>query len=92
MNSAKLSHDFLNCHLLVFCDEHIDFLLVAFCAGGSWLITARQIGDAPFAIFEVFHLVLHIAATHARIPVDMIRLTKGVCSIIVVYKEFSLSM
>jgi hypothetical protein len=87
VNSAKLSHDFLICHPLVFCDE-----LVAFCAGGSWSTAARQIADAPFAIFEVLHPVSHIAATLARIPVDMIRLTKGVCSKIVVYKEFSLSI
>jgi hypothetical protein len=52
VSNAKLCY-FPNCCSLVFCDEHINFQLIAICSGGSWSTTVRQIGDVPVAIFEV---------------------------------------
>jgi hypothetical protein len=60
MVNASLDYDFPN--TLVFCDGHINFMLLAFCDGSSWLNSMRQIGDAPVAIFEVF-CPLHTTGT-----------------------------
>jgi hypothetical protein len=49
---AKLHYYFPNRHPLVFCDEGISFLLVAFCGSGTWSTAARQIGGIPVAIFR----------------------------------------
>jgi hypothetical protein len=58
-------------HPLVFCDEYINFLLIAVCGDCSWSNAAKQIGDAPLSIFKVFHLTSHTAGTHTGITINM---------------------
>jgi hypothetical protein len=43
VSNAKLCYDFPNIHPSIFCDERINFLLVALHGGGSWWTTARQL-------------------------------------------------
>lgn len=86
--SGKWCYDFPNHHPSVFCNDHINFLPVALCGGGSWSTVARQIGDVPFAIFEVFHPKSHTVGTHTGISIDMTKLIKDICSTtVLLYKE-----
>jgi hypothetical protein len=62
VSNAKLCYNFHNCH-----PECIN-LLLTFCGGGSWSLTARQIGSVSVAIFEVFHPMLLTAGTLQKSP------------------------
>lgn len=55
----------------VFCDESINFLLIAFCGRDFWSPAARQIRSVPVVIFEVFKSLSHIGSTHAGISIYM---------------------
>jgi hypothetical protein len=78
---------------LVFCDERTNLLPLAFHISSSSSTTARQISDVPFAVFEVFHPMLHTADTHAGDSIDMTTLMKDNCSrIFLLYEEFNHSM
>jgi hypothetical protein len=52
---AKLCYDLPNHHSSAFCDEHINFLLVAFRCDGSLSAAARQISSVSVAISEEFY-------------------------------------
>lgn len=75
---------FPNCHPLVFCDELLNFLLLAFCSCSYWLTVVRQITDVPAAILQVFRPTLHTAATHAGLSTDMTKLIR----IVLLHKKF----
>jgi hypothetical protein len=92
VSSVKLLYDFLNRRLSAFCDECINFHLVAFRGGCSWSTAVRQIGDVPDASFEVFHPTSHTAGTHAEISIYMTKLINDICSRTVLYEEFNHSM
>jgi hypothetical protein len=77
---ATLSYVFPNRQPSVYCVEHISVLPVAFRGGGSWSNAARQVGDVPIAICEVFHPKSHTAGSHARISTDMAKSIKNICS------------
>jgi hypothetical protein len=59
---AKLCYDFPNHHSSVFCDEHINLLLLAFHGDGSWSTAVRQISNVSVAISEAFYPT----STHCR--------------------------
>jgi hypothetical protein len=89
VSNVKLHCGLLNCQPSVFCDEHVSFLLIAFCGGGSWSSAARKISLVPHTIFEVSFMSYTLGALE-RIPIDMKKSVKDVCSrIALVYKEFS---
>jgi hypothetical protein len=90
VSNFKLHCGFLNCQPSVFCDEHVNFLLIAFCSDGSRSTVARKIGLVPDTIFEV-SLTSHTVDTDERIPIDMKKKSvKDVCSrVTLIYKEFS---
>jgi hypothetical protein len=93
VSNAKLHYDLPNHHLLVFCDEHIIFLLVALHGGGSWWTAVRQIINVPVSVFEMFHPVLQTAGNHAGISTNITQLIKDVCGrTVVLHDEFSHTM
>jgi hypothetical protein len=49
VSNAMPCYNFSNRHFSVLCNEHINFLLTAFCDGSTWSIAVMQIGNVPVA-------------------------------------------
>jgi hypothetical protein len=80
VSNAKFGYVLLNCSTSIFCEEHVRFLLIAAYCGGSCTAAAKQMGDHPAAIFEVFERTSHIAGSYAAISVSMSKSIKVVYS------------
>jgi hypothetical protein len=70
---------------LAFCNKCINFHLVAFRDGCSWVNTARRIGDVP----ELFHPTSHIAGTHVEMVIDMTKSISDICSGTLLYEHLN---
>jgi len=86
---SKLHCDFPNHHPLVHFNEHVNFLLIAFCCGTFQMTSVWLICDINVSVFKVFHPPSYTNGAHAGISVHITKLPTDVCSWVVLYKELN---
>jgi hypothetical protein len=85
VSDAKFGYDLPNRPTSVFCEERVSFLLIAFCCDGSCSTAAKQMGDHPVAVFEIFQRASHIAGSYVANSTCINKSVNVVCSRILLH-------